>query len=663
MASLMRLLFDTMPLAGARRAAAIVDGASGDKARLATLRDHLAYCPDRSYLAAKNTGLSEDQRALHRHFQPIWSFDASKSLTRVQNLSVRGEQEGYKDCLVVENLEFGVDLGSGFENVVQIDLPLRGKHKFTLTQDALIASFLARGGRSEVGDDSWWPIDAWHEFGVMHAFLYDVDLLTGNVTPATQIADPELDLFRQQLRRLQFGTSLAYNGRIEDLYVDNAWREVVDPTVIMAQIALDGVGGLWGSNKKTISVAPHRILICASVTMHHSNDDFTPAFRFFQAAWGARLYGVIMVNSTHPTGEVVAGVRHVRPKVTTIDGVPSAPCHCSEMNKEIGSLLVTDANAGDQRYADYFSNAHPPWPAWNSIFAYYVSDADRALAGASVLAVNRDAPEREVGYLARFEDSDGRVRFEPRQGAFDNIHIAPTMRMPDISHVDVAIVRQLPTPTTVRIRVPVPTSDRESWRLNNVSMAPICAHDCFHFHWRWSDSVSAADLPAMGWRRGLPYQKVGAPLVPENQNVYVCVPDARTLDYRAHCGPFNAAGDWQIVNHHGGDYVLSTTSVVDNARYAQDVDLIATSAPVVSFVDRSGRSVGASDYWAVFYWRNRYYLEVSELADDDPGGDLVGTSKNPPGRYQVEVCERVAPAPLRDLLREAQGLTKPSGRH
>ena len=50
----------------------------------------------------------------------------------------------------------------------------------------------------------------------------------------------------------------------------------------------------------------------------------------------------------------------------------------------------------------------------------------------------------------------------PRQGAFDNVHIAPQMEV----SLSVPVLGGLPSTA--------------------VSMAPICAHDCFHMHWRWS---------------------------------------------------------------------------------------------------------------------------------------------------------------------------------
>jgi hypothetical protein len=85
-------------------------------------------------------------------------------------------------------------------------------------------------------------------------------------------------------------------------------------------------------------------------------------------------------------------------------------------------------------------------------------------------------------------------------------------------------------------------------------MAPVCAHDCFHVHWRWSQHYTAEQN--LGWGPTGPYTLAGAPMVHPNQTI--------TLDMTTGTPGFryqavaNAppANDWMVVMPHRGAYAV-----------------------------------------------------------------------------------------------------------
>jgi hypothetical protein len=92
-------------------------------------------------------------------------------------------------------------------------------------------------------------------------------------------------------------------------------------------------------------------------------------------------------------------------------------------------------------------------------------------------------------------------------------------------------------------------------------MAPFCSHDCLHIHWRWSPDSNAW---VHGWSSVAPFQDSGAPLVPQNQEVFIETPSANVFVYHAIAYPTADPADdgsrtlrentWQVFMHHGGAY-------------------------------------------------------------------------------------------------------------
>src|SRR5581483_6908755 len=142
----------------------------------------------------------------------------------------------------------------------------------------------------------------------------------------------------------------------------------------------------------------------------------------------------------------------------------------------------------------------------------------------------------------------------PRQGTFDNIHLAPRMKAHQV--------------------IGTPQMADPKWQpsldtLDTISMAPICEHDCMHTHWRWGEAFKGSllapnQLQASGFSAvneaqftgtGKPYQVVGNGMVPLNQNLDIALGSNLQLVYSAEISEI-APGVWQPVYHHGSAYVL-----------------------------------------------------------------------------------------------------------
>ncbi len=147
----------------------------------------------------------------------------------------------------------------------------------------------------------------------------------------------------------------------------------------------------------------------------------------------------------------------------------------------------------------------------------------------------------------------------PGQGTFDNVHISPGMKADKV----------IGTP---------PMAD-PSWQssldtLDKIKLAPFCDHDCMHTHWRWGAAfknhpAAPNQQPLRGFvlsaearfsGTGKPYQEVGSPMAPLNQNVDIAFGSNQQLVYSAEIS--NAApGVWQPVYHHGSAYALGFSTI------------------------------------------------------------------------------------------------------
>jgi hypothetical protein len=302
-----------------------------------------------------------------------------------------------------------------------------------------------------------------------------------------------------------------------------------------------------------------------------------------------RLMPHFMLVANLPVDSMEASVTLARPPVT-----PHVQMDKEEMTLNIGSGLFTDRNDNVV--------VPPRIPHWDYIFDYYWTDPP---VGTEVKVVRRDRPSTREnkstikklairtsrGSFARADGYTPRALTKlPRQGEFDNIHMAPKMKLP------ASVVRKLPS----------------GWP-REVTMAPFCVHDCLHVHWRWGRA--SPDLMNPKWVRGWvgdqPYREAGAPMVAPNQDVTLTLPSPYSMRYTARIHA-PVAGRWQIVMHHGAAYALSYSSAVDWAEGGNDVltpDLLGDD-------DENGQ-------WALFYWHLRYKLLQHPLREVDPTDTLA----------------------------------------
>src|SRR5262249_46228072 len=123
------------------------------------------------------------------------------------------------------------------------------------------------------------------------------------------------------------------------------------------------------------------------------------------------------------------------------------------MTKEIDSILITDSNSDVMTVGDFAG----PFVVWANLFNYYIDDASTKLGATAIKVVDHKRTKKlstddGYGYVER-DTSDvlpgpagiltafntvwhqtfpgNRVSKYERQGAFDNIHIAPKMKIPE----------------------------------------------------------------------------------------------------------------------------------------------------------------------------------------------------------------------------------------
>ena len=326
------------------------------------------------------------------------------------------------------------------------------------------------------------------------------------------------------------------------------------------------------------SKAPLRILVCMALGCAKERNDFEPG----GVLGAARLIPHLMLVANLSVESMEATVQLTREPTTTHTRMGE-----EEMSPRISTALFTDRN-----------HTLHPFPAWNNLFDYYWIDPP---IGTEIKAVRTDRPyAREKAGLIQeaVEEATSRgtsriaykprtVTKVPRQGEFDNIHMAPKMKLPP------AVARKQPT----------------HWP-TETTMAPFCVHDCFHIHWRWSRPRIDINVVAPKWVRGWsgnePYREAGAPMVHPNQDVSIKLLGTCGLSYTAKIHA-PAAGQWQIVMHHGAAYALTYDSTTEGLLLGHD--LVTT--------DLRGESRGTGT-WANFYWHLRYLLVRHPLREVMP---------------------------------------------
>ncbi len=332
---------------------------------------------------------------------------------------------------------------------------------------------------------------------------------------------------------------------------------------------------------QNLLLGPLRVLVCFSLTCCKENPDFTPG----DILGMNRIYPHVMIMCSSEVARASAVVSVTRP--------PNTIPHDSEMGSQICPAFYTDNNT---RRGDFIG---PPIPLWSNIFDYYQLDPlGQSIRNATMVDGDPSSPRakvRKASHLVQkekpgisftptfYEDVD--LVKQPRQGDFDNLHLAPRMS-----------VRR--DPANKKTFDPI---FRASLDFNNVSMAPFCIHDCLHMHCRWG---IFKDIPKSikGFDNNFnPNTVDGAPLLPHNQSVRITLFPPAGFGYEGIVhGPVQA-GRWHVIFHHGLGYAneIWDTNKMDAARTGVELFSLAN-------VEENLTPVTATNSFALFYWRLRY---------------------------------------------------------
>ena len=245
-------------------------------------------------------------------------------------------------------------------------------------------------------------------------------------------------------------------------------------------------------------------------------EDFDP----FGGVTATRIFPVASVWSNRPLAALQCTLEFRRPEFSPM----SNPVD----NGRIGTSFYTDRNFDHE--VGLFEVMD-----WTGVFDHYRLDG---AGSAPFEAVGRkverslDGHRRLLGHDPVQHEIDTTVRKLARQGAFDNVHLAPLMYYQPVLG-----------------------------QLEPAYMAPVCHHDCLHLHWRWGSGFPQKQL--RGWSEYGPHTKIGAPMVPPGQVVEVSPFPAATpgIRYRAECvyapDSDEPAHRWEPFFHHGAAYALS----------------------------------------------------------------------------------------------------------
>ncbi|MFO0608221.1 MAG: hypothetical protein U0324_33960 [Polyangiales bacterium] len=412
-----------------------------------------------------------------------------------------------------------------------------------------------------------WPLEVAVSSGLAVVFAYELRFRSGAAmsTGACDIAPVTLDPTSDHFFAEPF---------VRPLLKDPAPVPLTTPPAMTAQP---------GSGRVATSyLASYRVAIVVSLTLCREVADFEPGHLVGMCRW----FPHVMVLSSLPFDHVLSSIALERPaKSGTQHWQPGPSAYDAEkMGTTMGSLLVADSN---HRPADTWlrlltRTAAGAIPAWDSLFTH----VDVAPAGEYVAVDPSKISVRPVTAGRRHPagvQTANTFYKAPRQGEFDNLHMAPQMLFPTGYGLPSA----------------------------GVLMAPICIHDCFHLHWRWS----ACDEPApnKGWSADWkPHALSGAPLVAPNQKVWINLPSPNLLEYTA-LAARSHANQWQVFCHHGGAYaveggwddwaragaVIGGANVLDGAW--PQATLRASNPPQTASVSN----------WVAFYYVLRYWIDPS----------------------------------------------------
>ncbi len=395
--------------------------------------------------------------------------------------------------------------------------------------------------RAPVAGSTLWPLPLGLDLGVQ--FIYGYEFLPGAQRP-TALPEPTRNSVYDYR---EFGQA--------------------PPWFMPAGKNVKPIAEISADTAAIIDVTPPRVLVAVSLVGCKPNTEFEPV----GVLKAARLFPLVMIRASVPLRNVEAAITLRRPATSEMTSSP------------MSAALLADHNVG----------VPPVPPTWDKLFAYY----DTQPAGRYPIV--RPAPpppgrSRDESGIRRIfppQSLTDQLLYPPTvtkvdyQGAYDNIHLAPRLRLPLVNAT--------------------------------VTMAPFCVHDCLHTHWRWGTGYSAKHV--QGWDAQRPYAKVGAPQVPPGHAVSLEIIDAQGFTYRDVIADV-PADRWEPVFHHGSAYAVELRDIV-----AVVGQLFLDSLPV-SF------DVNNQQFWASMY----YYLRMDPTTLFPIGIERVQLKDGDVGRKTLE---------------------------
>lgn len=678
--SLFEHLMDTMPFAGVEgmvrwhKNQGILGGLSSK-----TLAKFLRYLDRDEDYEAKNAAVaipddpskSNDERRIIAEQQRLWGWKHKASQpAKITDVYCRVRNAGYAQHLVLESIEWGLeDPIDTFEHAVRITNACGEPIKLPLTNEFLQQKWLTKEGWITEDMTSLWKLEHLLDFGIVLLFVYEIDAV-GQPQPLQAHDQHEaeaLQAVKEAAEELlgspkappakplateirEVGWNLEEHRPIyaEVPVLPPTWREKITKDSIMGPGQGQGVlGGQAGAEACQVKTSAARMLVILSLSVCRERSTFEPG----GVVGAARIYPHVMVKATVPLAKIEASIRYNRPAQTTTrkdDGSPgehSSKGCCQALDGsdgEIGAVLITDANLNplyEEIPGDWLPtinlrpNIGPPQVFWSNLFNYYMVDAYYNLRGYErrMKMVRSDRPVPRVshdGWVQRdivgwVQQND--VRKVARQGEFDNVHIAPKMKL--LGAGSMAFANVMGIAPKYDIKIPV---DFTGMKLDAITMAPFCAHDCLHTHWRWADSSIAKWV--LGWDETGPYKIAGAPMIPLNQDIEVWLRSAHTMTYHAIIAPIKTqcsdeaqvtllpAGELHVIMHHGSAYGCYMTGQIEIfvARYGFDI-----FAPPPRFLDHKDQLISCLDSYALFFWWARYSATFFSLPDGTLTYELI----------------------------------------
>ncbi len=559
MPSLAQLLQDSMPFTAAQNDThATLHEITG--------RDFRASEPDPSMpdeVPPELRPKESDENIVASNF--IWQFDhdaATPGTFRNIRLWSRGMGMRYKHTATVCTRLIFDDLLVTYQDGRGEELPL--------TQDFVVGAWHVAGGKIDDDHTDWWRLRANADQSLLVAFVFEER--DGGVFPMS----------REEVDAL--GESFMPGPEVPD------FLEFLCTTNASARICIGNT----------------RHLALVSLTTCRERPDFVGGdFMGF-----ARLYPHVMFMSTNDLATAEVHIRFERPAKAMTHGDP-------EMEDTIKALVVTDANRNHTATAVVPGLDEFPLPVADNIFDYYATDPDETFRNRAPVRLNA-AERAEHGERAKHHEDhlaqqrgevtladarfthrrtidacvarDGNgwesIDKEPRQGQFDNVHLAPRMKLEFVEMTGFG---------TSEVATPV--------KLQDIAMVFVCFHDCLHMHVRWG--AFTTNKSARGFANGRPHAKVGAPAVPENQSVLASFSNSHTLNYRA-LAETVPARQWQVFCHHGAAYPIERWPTGAAATTLFLIRAAVTVSDSIALQMSRIYSQMPDTSWAAFYWRCRW---------------------------------------------------------